>query len=598
MAAKNDKNQKKSDPKKDDPRLLFPQYASEVVHTTCEWAPTRWSNNNLLGGPKVYPLYGDDPRAWSHSYATLSGEVQVIVSFPQMGIIEKLDIYETYCCGAIRAIQTTQSYLGKDANTKWTTLWEGKAVPLAPVSRVWTVPLTCTFPVQLIKLIIDGAAVPGWKNIDSIRMWYREVNEVHSKPAGMPEGFKDGSYLQEARTELTSIKHPINVLVIGKAGAGKSSFINTTRNVFRPNKKMADRLFQMFRLQGSQKEGHISTDLWIEDVDGTELRLWDVWGWDGQNYKDEEMSYIVNGFARSGFTMGTRAHAGLSTCNPKPTLDDAVHGVILVVDGKEWGLSEVSQAEQMRFRTFRDFCHNAGLFGVVVVTKIDAFDAELNGKKESDLMTKVDKLFGHEKVNELLDKVSDLTGFPRGFVYPIKNYHNETHRQNDVESLAMMPLFVVIQQADLFYKRELKRLVPSGKSNAAPASPQISGVNPVSVPSSVSTPIPASGKTPPAIVVSKVVDPKTPAPVPAPVVASGGLPEPKLSDLNDKSSIDEVVAILAAGKPDKLKKSLIDAFEELGAYSLGDLRTLGPEVIEKSKLTPVAKGQLQPYLKK
>ena len=139
-------------------------WASRVIDYSSEYSPVRWSAEQVLGPPDVYPEYGDVDKAWAPS-AKDGGEEYIEVSFPYEGPVCGIVVYETYNPGAIVKV------LLKDTEGNYHTAWErsGGEKAAEEKSRIFkiTFPLT-DFSVSSVKIILDTSLVPGWNEIDAI----------------------------------------------------------------------------------------------------------------------------------------------------------------------------------------------------------------------------------------------------------------------------------------------------------------------------------------------------------------------------------------------------------------------------------------------
>ena len=122
---------------------------------------TRWSIDQLLGPPNT-PRSGDCPTAWAPQ-GTNAGMEWVIVEFPKMVDVAKIEIIETYNPGAIVGVSSISS-------TGFATkIWSGTD-PVTPVAGMGTAVITPSVATQTrrIKIVLNTTLVSGWNEIDAV----------------------------------------------------------------------------------------------------------------------------------------------------------------------------------------------------------------------------------------------------------------------------------------------------------------------------------------------------------------------------------------------------------------------------------------------
>ena len=121
-----------------------------------------WSEQQILGEPDVYPLYGDYHEAWAT--LTASGQREFIeVGFPEAARINSISIYETLHPGAIDTVYVISSNGNREV------VWSGTAGPMPLEAREFTVDFELTtFEVIAVRIALHTEAVPYWNELDAV----------------------------------------------------------------------------------------------------------------------------------------------------------------------------------------------------------------------------------------------------------------------------------------------------------------------------------------------------------------------------------------------------------------------------------------------
>jgi len=108
----------------------------------------------------------------------------------------------------------------------------------------------------------------------------------------------------------------VNILVFGRIGSGKSAFINTLYS------SITNEYSYVAISQQKEKSVTIKVSKYL--LPGTNIYLWDVWGWDLDNY-EVEFDYLLNGFLHNNFLMKSLEDDFITKMHetPKPTFKDS-----------------------------------------------------------------------------------------------------------------------------------------------------------------------------------------------------------------------------------------------------------------------------------
>ncbi|MFN3978834.1 MAG: PPC domain-containing protein [Caldilinea sp.] len=139
------------------------QWAS-AAEASSEYTDDSWSAKQATGAPDTLEA-GDKITAW----AALNADVQeetLVLTFDVAVIPTGIEIYETYNPGAVVKVEVL------DLNTdEWIVVWEGVADTVGEEIAVFSPPLsTVEFATNQVRLTIDEPSVPGWNEIDAVRL--------------------------------------------------------------------------------------------------------------------------------------------------------------------------------------------------------------------------------------------------------------------------------------------------------------------------------------------------------------------------------------------------------------------------------------------
>ncbi|KAK3105723.1 hypothetical protein FSP39_004276 [Pinctada imbricata] len=203
--------------------------------------------------------------------------------------------------------------------------------------------------------------------------------------------------LQMLKTAIRGYKPPkelehteVSILLLGQVAAGKSSLINTIQSVFRGE------------VSARARSGTAENSLTIKFNPLTAI------------------SPTSFGFIKS------------------PNVKDKVHAVILVVDASTFDV--MPEGIIAKIKDIQTVFNARDLPQVIFMTKIDKLCPDV-----SDDLTNV---FRSETTFEVLSKISDCFGLPRGHIFPVKNYENETELDGNINILVLKALKQLLNFTD------------------------------------------------------------------------------------------------------------------------------------------------------
>jgi uncharacterized protein YegL len=142
-------------------------------------------------------------------------------------------------------------------------------------------------------------------------------------------------FLRNPLTDGGAAVIPVNILLWGWIGAGKTRFIDGIANLFRGSEKL------LFKLVVARSDSHVTSaytkhsvaklldkDSAVDQAIARRLRLnlWDAWGVSGDNYKELRLEYFLEGRVPDGFQMVDQLPS-----SDAAVFDRRIHAVIFVV---------------------------------------------------------------------------------------------------------------------------------------------------------------------------------------------------------------------------------------------------------------------------
>lgn len=136
-------------------------WGNEVIDVTSEYSPLEYSAIQALHKPNVLPNSGDNPNAWRPKKS--DKEEFIMVSFRNPIRAKQVAIAESENPGAVSKVYAY------DPEYNEYLLFEISPRAIPTDKRLLNLFFTETeYPIQAIRVVIDGAAVPGYNAIDAI----------------------------------------------------------------------------------------------------------------------------------------------------------------------------------------------------------------------------------------------------------------------------------------------------------------------------------------------------------------------------------------------------------------------------------------------
>lgn len=229
------------------------------------------------------------------------------------------------------------------------------------------------------------------------------------------------------------------ILMIGQVGAGKSSFYNTIGSIFKGriyNKAASGSVMKslttMFRIYDVQQaSSRYRMNFRLCDTKGLEQ---------GEGFAGEELSYLLNGNIPDRYQFNPIAPFSeeMPGFIHNPKLHEKMHCVVFVIDGSSVDVMPEKTLEKIK--EIQSRIYQKGIGQVVLLTKIDKVCPHVS----DDVST----VFHSSDMRDAVDKISQIMGFPRSSILPVKNYENEVMLDDNISILALQALLQILNFAD------------------------------------------------------------------------------------------------------------------------------------------------------
>ncbi|XP_065110162.1 uncharacterized protein [Paramisgurnus dabryanus] len=239
--------------------------------------------------------------------------------------------------------------------------------------------------------------------------------------------------LEEFTLSNEDVKY-IKILVAGEIGAGKSSFINSVNSVFREritsiapvsssagqSKSLTTKL-KSFRI----KSGHKFLPYVFTDIMGLESETL------GGSLPEDIVSAVF-GHVKDGykFDESEPIAQGKEHYISDPNLSDQAFCLVYIIAADKLSFTDEKLIDKLKI--IRSRISDRDIPQVIVMTKVDEACPAV---KEN-----LRKVFHSKKIKEKMQTCSDSIGVPMSNIFPVKNYHDETETNPDVDVLILKAL--------------------------------------------------------------------------------------------------------------------------------------------------------------
>ncbi|XP_061579110.1 interferon-induced protein 44-like [Cololabis saira] len=257
---------------------------------------------------------------------------------------------------------------------------------------------------------------------------------------------KDLKYVKDYQPQNDEISH-LRILLYGPVGAGKSSLINSVHSVVRERPAIpasasgtsSDKSHtKMYETHKIQKEGRGNFYPFVfNDFMGLEEGAEN-----GVNTYDIKLA--LKGRVKEGYKFNPLSPLSYDDpgYNSSPSPDDRVHVLVCVYSANA---SEVRSSVLEKMKVIREAATELGIPQLAVLTHID----KACGETEESLRNVYNSKYLKKKMSDFSSKL----GIPMNCILPVKNYSDEIVLDEDVNTLILNALKLMIDFGDDFINK-------------------------------------------------------------------------------------------------------------------------------------------------
>ncbi|KAK2863490.1 hypothetical protein Q5P01_003023 [Channa striata] len=155
----------------------------------------------------------------------------------------------------------------------------------------------------------------------------------------------------------------------------------------------------------------------------------------------EDIKLALNGHVKEGHKFNpvsplSRDDPGY---NPSPSADDKVHVLVWVCSAN---ITHINASVLKKALDIREAARHMGIPQLAIVTEVD----EACGQTDQDLKN----VYKSKHIKKKMADFSSALGIPLNCILPVKNYSKETFLEDDVDSLILNALRLMIDMGDDF----------------------------------------------------------------------------------------------------------------------------------------------------
>jgi len=217
---------------------------------------------------------------------------------------------------------------------------------------------------------------------------------------------------------------PVNFLLFGASGIGKSSLINLVLS------SVKDGSVEIKAKARSEiNKSDTQTVTYQKYAVGPYINIWDTFGWTHKaNYENNEFDNMLSGKYLNN------SHMNSLNAQPISSAENEIDCVIFVIDYLALSLKE----QLLDLRRFYQIAKNRGIVVVIAVTKLDITDEKLNDETNPQIFSR--QLQRNKRYQEIRKFLETLWQDDDLNMFPIVNYPQGDRLKKDTHENTVVQL--------------------------------------------------------------------------------------------------------------------------------------------------------------
>ncbi|KAM9454857.1 interferon-induced protein 44-like [Clarias gariepinus] len=233
----------------------------------------------------------------------------------------------------------------------------------------------------------------------------------------------------------------VRILIVGEVGAGKSSFINSINNAFQGritcgalvDTASGTSFTKVYKTHNIRGKDDCILPFVFNDIMGLEPA-------DNNGAHVQDIVSALKGFLKEGYEFNPANPVSKNDNNYKnnPRVSDQTFCLVNIISGDKVSFMDDKVVQKMK--KIREEASKHNLPQVIVMTKVD----EACPLVKNDLT----KVYTSKKVKEKMQECSNRLGVPMNNIFPVKNYHEESDTDVNMDVLILKALEQIVNVAN------------------------------------------------------------------------------------------------------------------------------------------------------